>query len=171
MLHRALLRMLREQPIGAVSVKDLCTEAGINRGTFYLHYGQPQDVLKEIEDAFLDDLSRMLEDNYDQSQVTLTMCRAIDSKRDEWHALWEGDPHLIERAIDLCCDLALAHWNQEGTIPADDGALFLLFITRGASGVVGKWLEEGCRVAPDQMSALIDRFVAEGLRAVSGTQG
>ena len=49
MLHRALLRMLKDRPIGAISVKDLCAEAGINRGTFYLHYGQPQDVLKEIE--------------------------------------------------------------------------------------------------------------------------
>ena len=170
-LHEALLALIQTKHVSRVSTTELCRAANVNRNTFYAHYSTPEDVLKEIEDAFLDDLSRMLEESYDQGQVTLTMCRAIDSKRDEWHALWEGDPHLIERAIDLCCDLALAHWNQEGTIPADDGALFLLFITRGASGVVGKWLEEGCRVAPDQMSALIDRFVAEGLRAVSGTQG
>ena len=164
--REALLRLIQTKPVSRISTTELCREANINRNTFYAHYSTPEEVLSEIEDTFLAELSDMLESNYEEGQVTLTMCRAIDSKRDEWHALWQGDPHLIERAIDLCCDLALDHWRQEGTVDGD-GALFLLFVTRGASGVVGNWLEQGCRMPPKEMSALIDRFVFEGLRAIA----
>ena len=48
-----MLRLLKERPIGSISVKELCAEAGINRGTFCLHYGQPQEVRKEIENKFI----------------------------------------------------------------------------------------------------------------------
>ena len=44
--------MLQEQPVSAVKVKELCERAGINRTTFYLHYGSPGDVLKDIEKDF-----------------------------------------------------------------------------------------------------------------------
>jgi hypothetical protein len=95
------------------------------------------------------------------------MCRGIDEGRERWRALWQGDPRLIERAIDRCCEFALERWVTEGLDDADDGELFLRFITRGASGVVESWLEGGCRMPPEQLSALIDRFVLEGRRALT----
>ena len=52
-LKDALLRILKDKPIGKVTIKELCEEAGLNRGTFYLHYNEPNDVLKEIESDFV----------------------------------------------------------------------------------------------------------------------
>lgn len=54
-LQKALLDILKEKNIDKVSVKELCEEAGINRGTFYLHYSTPNDVLLEIERSFMND--------------------------------------------------------------------------------------------------------------------
>ena len=45
----ALLTLIEQQPIGSVSVRALCDEGGLNRGTFYLHYNEPIDVLWEME--------------------------------------------------------------------------------------------------------------------------
>ena len=166
-IREALLKLIQDKPISRVSTSELCREADINRNTFYAHYSTPEDVLSEIEDEFLGDLSTLLEDTYEAGEVTLAMCRAIDSKREHWHAIWKGDPHLIERAIDMCCEMALSRWGMDGSVNMGDGALFLRFITRGASGVVGGWLEDGCRMPPEQMSALIDRFVRDGQRTIS----
>lgn len=52
-LQDALLRILKTTRIDQVTVKNLCEEAGINRGTFYLHYATPNDVLHEIEHEFM----------------------------------------------------------------------------------------------------------------------
>lgn len=161
-VREALLQLMQDKPVERITTTELCREADINRNTFYAHYSAPEDVLAEIEDGFLAELSDMLENTYDKEEVTLAMCRAINNDRERWKAIWHGDPRLLERAIDLCCELALAHWGAEGLADIDEGALFLQFITRGASGVVGSWLNEGCKTSPERMSALIDRFVLEG---------
>ena len=166
-LHEALLRLIQEKPVSRVTTTELCREADINRNTFYAHYSTPEDVLREVEDAFLDELSDMLESTYDEGEVTLAMCREIDARRERWSAIWRGDPRLIEHAIDRCSELTLARWRTDGLDDAGDGALFLRFITHGASGVVGSWLEDGCRMPPEKMSALINRFVLEGQHSLS----
>ena len=53
LLTQALTDMLQEMPIQAVSIKELCERAGINRTTFYYHYGNQYDLLEEISDSFL----------------------------------------------------------------------------------------------------------------------
>ena len=52
-LQQSLLRILRNKPIDKVTIKELCDEAKLNRGTFYLHYTTPNDVLMEIEQQFI----------------------------------------------------------------------------------------------------------------------
>ena len=37
LIRRAFTELLRRKPIQSITVKELCEEAGINRGTFYLH--------------------------------------------------------------------------------------------------------------------------------------
>ncbi len=45
--------------------------------------------------------------------------------------------------------------------------IFLRFIMVGASGVVEKWIEDGCEIPPEQLGNLINSFVFEGMRAIS----
>lgn len=164
----ALLRLIQDKPVSQVTTTELCREADINRNTFYAHYATPEDVLAEIEEELLAELAAMLEDGYDEGMVTVSMCRAIDESRERWHAIWHGNPRLLERALDMCCERTLAHWDEEGLADGVEGALFMRFITRGASGVVGSWLDDGCRMSPEDLSALIDRFVARGQQAITG---
>ena len=53
MFHRALLNLMETKPINKITIKELCEAASLNRGTFYLHYTEPQDILNEIEDGFI----------------------------------------------------------------------------------------------------------------------
>lgn len=53
LLTDALLKMLQEQPMHAISIRDLCEKAGINRTTFYHHYGSQYDLLDDIANRFL----------------------------------------------------------------------------------------------------------------------
>ena len=54
-LKGALLKIMKKKNINRISVKEICETAGINRGTFYLHYSTPNDLLQEIEDEFMKD--------------------------------------------------------------------------------------------------------------------
>ena len=37
LIRKAFTQLLNEKPIQSISVKELCMQAGINRGTFYAH--------------------------------------------------------------------------------------------------------------------------------------
>lgn len=165
-VREALLRLMQDKQVAEVTTTELCKEADVNRNTFYAHYSAPEDVLAEVEEEFLEELSIMFRETYGIGGVTFAMCKAIDGNRDRWRSIWHGDPSLIERAIDMCCEQALFEWRSEDIVSEGEGALFLQFITRGASGVVGNWVNDGCRIPPEELSALIDRFVFEGQRAI-----
>ena len=162
----ALLLLLEDKAVSQVTTTELCRKADINRSTFYTHYSSPEDVLAEIESEFLDELSGMLDDCGGSPAVTLAMLRDIDAKREQWRAIWRGNPDLVVRALDLCCEKALTYWGADAVADQGEGVLFLQFITRGASGVVGSWLEDGCRLSPEQLSDAINRFVFKGQQGI-----
>ena len=56
----ALLNLLAEKEYADVTIADLCREAEINRGTFYLHYSNLHEVLEELFDDALGKMNHVL---------------------------------------------------------------------------------------------------------------
>jgi AcrR family transcriptional regulator len=56
-MDRALIELLEKKNFEYISIKEICAAAGVNRSTFYLHYENTADLLKEttqyITDSFL----------------------------------------------------------------------------------------------------------------------
>ena len=52
-LQEAVLELLKTRPIATLTIKEVCELADVNRGTFYLHYSEPKEILKEIENEFI----------------------------------------------------------------------------------------------------------------------
>ena len=48
--------LLRQKPIGKISVTEICTIAEISRSTFYLHYADCYQILEELQDELCDKL-------------------------------------------------------------------------------------------------------------------
>ncbi len=57
-MDEALVKLLEKKDFSYITVKEICETAGVNRSTFYLHYDNTADLLKEttryITDGFLD---------------------------------------------------------------------------------------------------------------------
>ena len=71
LLTDAFLKMLQEQPIHAISIRDLCEKAGINRTTFYHHYGSQYDLLHDIANRFLAQIAQQLAEADPESQESV----------------------------------------------------------------------------------------------------
>lgn len=63
LLSQAFLELLAEKPVQAVTVKELCERAGVNRGTFYLHYNDVYHLLGELQGGLMADLDALLFQN------------------------------------------------------------------------------------------------------------
>ena len=121
-----------------------------------------------MEDELLAEMASMIDEERGDGEVTLVMCRAIAESQKRWHALWSGNSSLVERAMALCRERTLVRWDMRESRDSDTDEIFLRFITVGASGVVAKWLEDDCDMSPEQLSNLINKFIFEGMSALSG---
>lgn len=68
-LEKALLSLLRTKKVGEISVKELCDAAKISRGTFYLHFSSPIDVMHEIEDKFIASTIVIREEDFGEEKI------------------------------------------------------------------------------------------------------
>ncbi|MCL2192705.1 MAG: TetR/AcrR family transcriptional regulator [Treponema sp.] len=66
-IKKIFIELLREKPIEKITVTEICKTAEINRGTFYTHFNDPYDLLRQIEmehgDRMVASLERMLPEN------------------------------------------------------------------------------------------------------------
>ncbi len=57
MIKDALLSLMIEKPFEKISITDIVRRADINRGTFYAHYSNTDEVLKSISTGVVDELA------------------------------------------------------------------------------------------------------------------
>ena len=53
LLKNSLIKLLHKKQIYQITVSELCTEAELNRSTFYKYYGNVRDILEELEEETL----------------------------------------------------------------------------------------------------------------------
>ena len=53
-MDEALIVLLEKKDFTYITVKEICNTAGVNRSTFYLHYENTSDLLKETTNHILD---------------------------------------------------------------------------------------------------------------------
>ena len=51
---KALLSLIEKKPFEYITISEICEKAGVNRSTFYLHYENTRDLLKETISYILD---------------------------------------------------------------------------------------------------------------------
>ena len=53
-MDEALLSLLEKKDFEYITIKEICDIAGVNRSTFYLHYENTYDLLREAAQYILD---------------------------------------------------------------------------------------------------------------------
>ena len=57
-IKSSFLKLLNEQPLKKISVRDIVEECGINRNTFYYHF---QDIPALIEEIIIEETNKLIE--------------------------------------------------------------------------------------------------------------
>ena len=75
MIRETFIELLKQKPIGKISVSQLCSLAGISRSTFYLYYEDCYQILEELQNEFCDQLIEAV----DQKPVDDPFGRMLDT--------------------------------------------------------------------------------------------
>lgn len=158
LLKNSLIEMLKTESIYKLSIRDLCNHAGINRSTFYKHYGSQFDLLKEIENDFITDLLTFVKEYPRDIQYAFCqICHYIEKNIDLSKLLLNEstDSNLPERLFSLTFIQQEMRKVFKGQYSDDQFSYLSCYITYGCFHSIRLWVNKEHRESPEEFSKLI----------------
>ncbi|MGM9521121.1 MAG: TetR/AcrR family transcriptional regulator [Oscillospiraceae bacterium] len=171
-LRRSLLALLKEKPVDRVTVKDICADAHLNRGTFYAHYGSPEQLLNEIENEFYVDMLSAIATFQQADDVTRILTKVLTALRERKELASvlfgpHGDHAFLSKIVYAAHDMCIYQW---GTVSpnADKRVLEAAYsyISHGVLRLVQEWLMAGAEEPPERLAEIMNDLCNYGVSSV-----
>ena len=176
-LRQALIELMEERGLENFTVNDLCERADINRGTFYNHFHDKEELLAALEDEVFRELERFQEKLGDMSvsqilkanvlkrpvPVLVELFDYLKGQADFLHAVLDagGDASFSPRLRDsVCTNLVqcMLHERYRGSTDPFVG-YYVAFFASAYVGVISRWIETGMRESSEEMSTIAVRLL------------
>jgi AcrR family transcriptional regulator len=173
LLKKSLVELMRENPISKLSVKMLCEAADINRSTFYAHYSDQYDLLKQLEQEVISELKKHISKEVflkHTEQTTQAMNQILDyiAKNAELFKILlseNGDSSFHREIMSLAQQKIISDIHNNQSIDASISEYLQCFAVTGALSIVQKWLQDGIIESTEKMSELTSKLIYKGVSA------
>jgi AcrR family transcriptional regulator len=171
-LKESLIKPMKQKPITRITITELCEEADINRATFYAHYTDQYDLLKQIEQELVDDINQYLED-YKFNEYGLESMQRMEQIFEYIRENSEvcsvlisdsGDKEFLKEVLLIVQQQCIAEWTSKN-VNKDVAEYLYAYATSGSIGIIQKWLQEGMTRSTREMAEIITKLTDQGLSA------
>lgn len=175
-LRAALIGLMEERGLDAVSVNDLCARADLNRGTFYNHFRDKEDLLVALEDEVMADLDRFQAQMQDltvrelmgyrvRKQPLPFLVELFDYLREQGdflHAVLGpgGDVRFGPRLRDAVCTnliQSILHERYRND-PSPFVGYYVAFFASAYLGIIQRWIDTGMQESSKEMALIAMRL-------------
>ncbi|MBQ6420182.1 MAG: TetR/AcrR family transcriptional regulator [Clostridia bacterium] len=165
-LRQSLYALMREKPVGRITVRELCERSGVNRSTFYSYYADINDlyvkIIKEyyqVYHGYIQQMLSLLCGCGDPACLTKEECRRaarlfLDTVRDN-KELFQFIYHDSSPSGLTVSANRLLFTRIMKLLPAELKPVFrrsLRFVGGGTAAVVTAWLEADCDVPVEDLA-------------------
>ena len=179
-LREALMELLLTKHIDKVTVKELCEKAQINRGTFYLHYTMPNDLLMEIEAQFFEEnmniFTNYIEENY-ETGIMSALFTGILKNRDVCRVIMgkNGSTKFMEKVENTIRGPLVSEWHRAFPQYSKDDLDYIFdYIFSGSMRLILNWIEDDSALPAEELARRLDRLAYHSQLAIAefaGTAG
>lgn len=175
-LRDALIELMEERGFDGFTVNDLCERADLNRGTFYNHFHDKDDLLAKLEDDIMVDLDCFQGKMQGLAVHELLKYRAskkplpflvelfnyLRNQGDFLHAVLGpgGDVGFGPRLRDsVCTNLiqSILH-DRYRTNPTPFVEYYVAYFAAAYLGVIMRWIETGMQESSEEMALIAIRL-------------
>ena len=163
LLRENLLELLKEKPVEYITVKELCELAELNRSTFYAYYNDVPALYREmggeLAQALLDHIRAI---NQGGQIDTAPMLSYIRDNRELFHLLVYRDKYLnANQPVQLQIIQGYFDISPELHLPCapEEREYFLQYLYMGGTGIIHRWVQNGCDLLPEQVAGLISALI------------
>ena len=161
-MDEALITLLEKKDFEYITIKEICDIAGVNRSTFYLHYDNISDLLKETTRYIIDKHLAYYEIDKQRISLQFETCKREellfitdkylmqyltfikDNQRlfrvavKQFHSMHMDN--VYERMFDYIFSPILARF----CVPEEERAYVMKFYLTGVFAIVMEWLDKNC---------------------------
>ena len=168
LLQKALLDAASEKGFAHVTVRDITERAMVNRATFYRHYEDKYDLLRQ----YLEELSGMIDSGGEASSAEngldisadllpaglVNLYRHIQANREFYRVMLgnQGDPAFCAQSFRGFIERGLRRMLSSQASQADPGRppvdLIVSYLLNAGIGAMIWWLEQEQPCSPEQMA-------------------
>ena len=170
---KALLSLLEKKPFEFVTISELCEEAGVNRSTFYLHYENTADLLKEAMAYVLDNFASYFSvdmesiaskyENCDLQELNFINEKYLHpylsfiKENQRLFAAVLSQPTtfdskaMFQRLFDDVFHPVLNRFHY----PKDEQHYVMMFYLNGITAIITEWLKDACSKSIEEISSII----------------
>lgn len=176
-LRNALIELMEERGFDSITVNDLCSRAGLNRGTFYNHYKDKDDLLADFENEVMTGLEGFQGRMAGLSMTSILVCvkrkqplpfliELFDYLRGEGDFLHAalgpgGDVRFAPRLRDSVCTHLIqtilhARYRENPTAFVN---YYVAFFASAYLGIITRWIETGMHETSEEMALISQRLL------------
>lgn len=155
-IKEAVLSLLQEKPVEAITVTEVCELADINRTTFYRYYKDIPDCEEHIETEFIDSLD--IPDDFTPFQsMEALLTLFYENPKLSNLAFVEGKTRLLDKMRQVLDP----HPHPETSVNTYQG----IYIMAGLQNVLKSWVKQGMKENPHELTGIVERLLfAEDIR-------
>ncbi len=175
-MDEALLELLNDKDLEYITVKEICTRAGVNRSTFYLHYNDIGELLDETGECISEKFASYFK-KYEVEEI-----EEPESLKDEdlnfikpeyltpWLSFIRDNKRLFQTIMRIRHKLPPIHYEMlvekavdsatDRLIPnREDREYIFSYYMGGVMSIVEQWMKNGCRDSIERITSLIVKCV------------
>jgi len=163
-LRDSLMELMKTKSILSITIKDLCELADISRSTFYAHYKDQYDLLRQIEEETLSYFEDML-DKYkdihskkDTTRMVEEMLTYIANNKNSIHVLLSenGDLNYQKKLfLHFANHHRITGYLSEKQQDDKANEFYSVFLIHGVIGLVQHWLKNNTSMPVPQLAKML----------------
>ncbi len=149
-IKSSFIKLLNQQPLSKISVRDIVEDCGINRNSFYYHF---QDIPSLIEEIIKEDADRIIEQyptvNSLRECINIMFRYALENKKAVLHIYNSANRDIYEKSMMKLCEYVVTKYLETvfGKDPESEKARAsaIIFFKCELFGLSFEWIEKGMK--------------------------
>ena len=143
-IMNSFVKLLNLYPLDKITVKDIVSDCGISRNTFYYHY---QDIYDLLGATFSSVTETVLSENVTTWRESLMACTrfALENRRAVYHIYHSANRDQLERCLNQVAgesmEKLIRYLTQGLSVSDEDIGYLTLFYKHAIVGILLEWLE------------------------------
>jgi len=172
-IRESLMELMKAKSILSISVKDICDIADISRSTFYDHYKDQYDLLKQIEDetlAYFEDMLIRYKDKQTQretNQMLEEMLTYIANNGSTIQVLLSenGDISFQKKLLYhfIMHNQIIKYFSEKQN--DETKPYYSVFLVHGAIGLIQHWLKENMAMPVPQLAKMLMKWTEHQIKS------